>query len=420
MGVLQNEFDRIIKELCTVKSLKVMLLRRVAEARDLTLTDEQIETLAKSIGADSGSDIARVELEGLTEEVVITSDDLEVALKRLEGDMEDHVERGILSALDELPAGILQSLYADLPEALRHRRGNEEDFRERLFARWKEGLDRLEMLIMIAQESGGSHIDDMNSEPSEENGTSDDDASIQEALVALHVRACRTASEVLCLLRGGFADGANARWRSLHEVAVTAMFLMEHPGDTARRYLDHAAVERLRSAEKYQEHCHTLRYEPFTKEELAELQREADAVIQKYGKSFRKDYGWAANALANKEPTFAQVEAALRMEHWRPFYKMACQSVHAGSQALHFCLSHPTGADPMLIAGATNAGLADPGHTAAISLTMASVALFTFRPNLDSLIVCKCMQQLCDDIGDAFITAHEQLETEIDPSASVQ
>ena len=27
MGVLQNEFDRVIKELCTVDSLKAMLVR---------------------------------------------------------------------------------------------------------------------------------------------------------------------------------------------------------------------------------------------------------------------------------------------------------------------------------------------------------------------------------------------------------
>jgi len=418
MGVLQNEFDRVIKELCSVKTLKVTLVRRVAESRDLKLSDEQIEAIARSIGADSPSDVARVELEGLTEDVVITSDDLEAALKKLEVDIENHVERGILSALDELPAGILQSLYADLPEALRHRCGNEAVFRKRLCARWKEGLDRLEMLIMIAQESGNHYIEELKNELSEESGESDDDASMLEALIALHVGASRTASEVLCLLQGGFADGATARWRSLHEVAVTAMFLMEHPGDTARRYLDHAAVERLRSADKYQEHCHTLGYEPFTEEELAELQVEADAVIQKYGKPFRKDYGWAAAALAVKDPTFALVEAALRMEHWRPFYKLACLSVHPGSQSLHCCLSLPAGAGPMLVAGASNAGLADPGHLTALSLTMASVALLTFRPNLDSLITCRCMQQLCDDIEDAFLTAHECLEEEVGSAQS--
>lgn len=420
MGVLQNEFDRVIKELCSADSLKVMLLRRVADARNLELSDEQIEALAKAIGADSASDTARVEIKGLPEEIVITSDDLESALKKLEVDMESHAERGILSALDALPPGILQSLYAHLPEALRRRRGNEAAFRERLCARWKEGLDRLEMLIMIAQESGSNYIEDANKEPTEESVPSDDEASMLEALIGLHVRACRTASEVLCLLQGGFADGANARWRSLHEVAVTAMFLLEHPGDTVRRYLDHAAVERLRSAVKYQEHCHTLGYEPFTEEELAELRGDAEVVVQKYGKALKEDYGWAGEILGVARPSFAQVEARLKMSHWRPFYKMACQSVHAGSQALQFCMSIPKGADQMLVAGASNAGLVDPGHSAANSLTMASVALFTFRPNLDSLIVCKCMQQLCDDIGDAFMVAHEQLEDEIESSTSIQ
>ncbi len=286
MGVLQNEFDRVIKELCTVDSLKAMLVRRISDARGLEFTDELIEAIADSIGEDGTADQVTFQVDGPTEDIVISSDDLEAALKRLEVDMEDHVERGILTALDEVSPDILKSLYADLPEALRHRRGIEVQFRERLYTRWKEGLDRLEMLIMIAQESGDTYIEDINNELADEGGASADEASMLEALIALHVRACRIASEVLCLLQGGYADGANARWRSLHEVAVTAMFLTEHPGDTPRRYLDHAAVESQKSAEKYQEHCQTLGYEPFTDEEMAAIQKNSDAANQKYGPAY--------------------------------------------------------------------------------------------------------------------------------------
>lgn len=416
MGVLQKEFDRVFEELYTSDSLRVMLVRRIAEARGLNLTEEHIQTLAKSINGDSGQDEVKVELDGFSEDINITSEDLEAALKTLEEDIEGRAEQSVLTALDELPPGVLKSLYDDLPEALRHRRGLESQFRYRLFGRWKEGLDRLEMLIMIAQEAGSTYIEDINDVGSGENGNEEpaDDASVLKALIGLHARACRIASEVLCLLQGGLADGANARWRSLHEVAVTALFLTQHGGDIADRYMEHAAIERLNAAEQYQKHCHTLGYEPYTAEEINEIRADADAVIQKYGSDFKRDYGWASQALGTADATFTKVEAALDMAHWRPFFKMACHSVHAGSHALNFCLSLPSNAHGMLLAGPSDAGLADPGHSTAISLTLASVALLTFRPNLDSLVTCNCMQQLCDDIGDAFLAAHEGLVAEMD------
>ena len=189
--------------------------------------------------------------------------------------------------------------------------------------------------------------------------------------------------------------------RSLHEVAVTALYLLQTQGDTSKRYLDHAVVERFRSAEQYQMHCRTLGYEPLTNEEMTAAEKDMADAVQKYGAPFKKDYGWAADALGTTNPTFSRIEEGLDMSHWRPFYKMACQSVHAGAQGLHFSLAIPSGADSILLAGASNAGLSRPLLTT-ISLMMASVALFTFRPNLDGLIACGCMHKLCDDIGDAF------------------
>ena len=157
MGVLQKEFERIFEELCTNESLRVMLMRHVAEARGLNLTDEQVQTLANALNDESGQDQVKIELEGFSEDIEITSEDLEAALKKFEKDMGERAEKAVFAALDELPPGVLTSLYDDLPEALQHRRELESLFREGNFGRWKEGIDRPEMLIMIAQESG-THI----------------------------------------------------------------------------------------------------------------------------------------------------------------------------------------------------------------------------------------------------------------------
>ena len=265
------------------------------------------------------------------------------------------------------------------------------------------------MLIMIAQEAGGTLVEDMRNGEGEHVQVQ---AELLDALIRLHARGCRFASEVICLMKGGFADGANARWRSLHELAVTAIFLQEHP-ESAERYLDHAVVERLRDAEEYQRHCKVLGFEPFTDEEIEELKQESAVVVTKYGKEFRKRYGWAAKALNNPDPNFSQIEESLQMEKWRPFYKLACQSVHAGSQGLVFSLATPRSADLPLIVGASNAGLCDPGQQTAISLTLATVTLLTSVPNLDRLVTCRCMDLLSEDIKASLFEAHDSLEQEV-------
>ena len=56
-----------------------------------------------------------------------------------------------------------------------------------------------------------------------------------EALSRLLARACRIAEEVLVLLKAGYGQGALARWRALHEVAVVADLIAENGEDCAER-----------------------------------------------------------------------------------------------------------------------------------------------------------------------------------------
>jgi hypothetical protein len=67
-----------------------------------------------------------------------------------------------------------------------------------------------------------------------------------EILIRLLVRAWQVTDEILCLLENGFADGAMARWRTLHEIHVVAAVLMRHGESITERYLAHQAVESKR------------------------------------------------------------------------------------------------------------------------------------------------------------------------------
>jgi hypothetical protein len=285
-------------------------------------------------------------------------------------------------------------------------------FERRLCARWRQGLDRLKMLVVIAQESGAAHLDDSTQwcRQALREKKLGNKLKTFDAIVGLHIRACRIASEILCLLKGGFADGANARWRSLHEVATIALFLSQSKGDTANRYLRHAAVERFKAARQFQRYCSRLGEDPLKKSEMDELEQEYNRAISEFGADFKHDYAWAAQRLKKSKVTFADIEEAINLDHLRPYFKRACHSVHAGSQGLYFSLGSPNGQP---YAGASNAGLCDPAHSTAISLTHVTAALLTFEPTLDGLVSCQVMLSLSDDIGEAFLAAHNQLEDEI-------
>jgi len=410
MAILNDEFNRVMAESWTDKSIATEVFRRILSNRGLTLSDEHLQLLVQS--AIQGAESVAVPGDEQAQTIVITDADVERAMNELEAAKEASAEGAVNRVVEELAPGILQSLYCELPQALNEWDAARREFEERLYDLWKEGLDRLDMLITMAHEAGESYVEDLHRESAEEESSSD--PVLTDVLTALHCRACRTAREVVCLLKAGYADGAHARWRSLHELAVTANFLVEHLGDTPQRYLEHAAVERFRAAEKYQQHCETLGYDPFTEEEMAELKEAFDDVVAKFGAPFREDYGWAAEALQKARPTFTQIEASLDMAHWRPWFRLACQSVHAGSQGMHFALGLAHDTPGMLLAGASDAGLADPAHQMAISLTMVTTALLTAHPNLDGLVACHCMLKVCGDIGREMLRVREVMEEHVD------
>jgi hypothetical protein len=83
---------------------------------------------------------------------------------------------------------------------------------------------------------------------------------------------------------------------------------------------------------------------------------------------FRGDYGWAAGFLGNAKPTFADLEDTVSLDHYRPFYGAASDSIHAGPKGLQAKLSSVH--EDLLLLGPSPYGLADPGQNTALSLAL--------------------------------------------------
>jgi len=261
------------------------------------------------------------------------------------------------------------------------------------------------MLLTISRELGSTTNQQVRS------SSKSDRKNLVEVLTRSHARACQITEEIICLLSAGFADGAMARWRSLHELAVVALFVGANGEELAERYVLHQAVESKRAATEYEKCCERLGYEPIEPAELKALESSYAALTTRFGRDFTKPYGWAAYHLGIPNPTFADIERKVGIDHLRAHYRMASHNVHAKPKGVFFKLGLLDESE-ILLSGPSNAGLTDPGHSAAISLIQGSTTLHEIFPALDTLVALKMMLQLEDEIGDSFGKAHSKLKAD--------
>jgi len=331
-----------------------------------------------------------------------TPQDAEQIERKFTAFIENRLPDLIEVVVEDLSGKILADLKRKWRAESSRQRRELAGFRKRLHERWELPLEGLRMLLTICRELG----DSINQELRQSPGPSR--KHLVEVMTRSHARACQVTEEVICLLEGGFADGAMARWRTLHEIAVVSFFVAAHGEDLAERYVLHQVVESKRAAADY-EKCHSrLGYEPMHGNEIKALQRSYDKVMARFGPNFGGQYGWAAHHLRVAKPKFQQIEQSAGIGHLRAHYRMASHNVHANPKGVFYKLGllHQS---QLLLACPSNAGLADPGHCAALSLAQVSTVLGTLQPTLDNNVALHMIARLVSQLGDLFGQAHKHL-----------
>lgn len=295
--------------------------------------------------------------------------------------------------LELLPELILSKLSALAPEVLRHTRVADRGFERRNFKRWKSAFDALETMLSIADEVGEACAIEGNTVEMPE-------AIYRfQALSQLFPRALLVTREIIHLLKGGFPDGALSRWRTLHEIVVTAMFIKERGEDIALRYLASFDFQAKRAANQYNLYAERANLEPFSAEELAEIYARCDCARTAVGGDIKGDWGWASPDFAKDNPTFADIEKRIGMDHWRPRYKWASQHVHSGHRPGEKLLGMSESKEAVMLVGRSNSGFVDPLHMTAISLSQISNSFFLQNPNIDRVVYVRILMILSDQVG---------------------
>jgi hypothetical protein len=395
-GSLQEELDRTLGEL-PHRVLADLIDKKLRE-QNIRLSGPQLKAFtARVLQANTG--VLSIDDGNPDKDVAITFTD------------QDHEEFGrrLDELVDKIPALTKDFLAKTSAEAFsllkrrwrsegsRHRK-DIEAFRERLDQRWGTGIDGLRLLTTIAREFGGNISHGIN-QP-------DATARTLDVLRRLHARGCQITEEIIALLSGGFADGAMARWRTLHEIAAVSYLIGEHGEDLAERYSVHDIVETRKAARQYQRHARRLGQEPLRDEEMEQIESQYAAALTRYGREFGKAQGWAAAHLKNPDPKIADILEASKIDHLGPYYRMASHNVHANPKGVFFKLGLVRELN-ILLAGASDVGLADPGHATALSLMQISTVLLGLNTTIDNVITANMMLELVTEIGRDFEGSHE-------------
>lgn len=321
------------------------------------------------------------------------------------------VEADLPAALDqatrEAAGQVVERLRDDQPRMLREHYRRRRGFERRLEQVWRHALDLYETTFTCCLEAGEEFCVRHRSDGAQESDPKFD------ALVLLHARACMVASEVQGLMRTGHAVGAQARWRTLHELAVISFVLRGADKEIAQRFLNHRIVERYKDAKEYQLHYKALGYIPLSETEFSEIRSAYERVIDQYERGFAKDWGWARPALSGADPNFTALEQAAGIGHMRPWYRLSSHATHAGATGALDAL-YRYGKGKVMLAGPSNAGLADPGHASLISLSQVTTALLLQGSNkaaaVEDFTALLAIHELVDDAGQAFLAAHRCIE----------
>jgi len=263
------------------------------------------------------------------------------------------IENALMKVSEVMASDTVRLMESTMYERVLEERANTEQFIAHNSQIWENGFVVSEIMYLIALEAG-SEINAYAKTLAEDEYR--DKMFHYCVLGELYGRACQQYLEILHLLKGGFADGATARWRSLFELSVISEFIRNNDEKVAKAY---------------------------------------------YSASFTDDgrYGWAGTAPCFsgwKNPnkiTFEKIkeQCSMSTDAWENQYRLANKVVHATPQGSFDRLGVPSGPRTFTPVGHSDYGLAPSAINAAISLSMIAADYFGFVSSGDSIVYMRVL-----------------------------
>lgn len=323
------------------------------------------------------------------------------ALKRSKKEM----AQTISDALDEIALAVRKEYASEARESYEENEKYRLAFEQRLIKKYESAIEIYCELLSVCLAAVDSHREIIHSNIGEKD-------KVFPVILRLHARVTRMANEILSLVRSGYGSGALSRWRSMHETTVVLAYLIKYGGRAVQALKDHEAVSTYKAMKDYQLYHEQLNAPKYSAYEMSKAKRKYERRIRKYGRSFKKEYGWA-EAVTPAVNNFRMLEKHVGIDHLRPYYKLSSVGIHMEWNSLlsgeEFKALED---DDVILVGPADYGFYDALSLSMITLSHATTMILTYNGSVKSTMYCKVIRDIQQEGEDKLINLHQGGESE--------
>ena len=232
----------------------------------------------------------------------------------------------------------------------------------------------------------------------------------EKALRRLHQKSTLITSEIIYLIKGGYASASLSRWRTLFETSIISLFLSVNNEITAERYIDYEIIDTKKELNTYIKNVDFLGFDKISSDEVNKIETKYNIILKKYGKDFKGNNAWASDILNKKVPNLHDFMDFVDSQYMKPYYKFSSNYVHSGAKSLMYNLGYINGSlNDNTISSPSNIGFTDSAQLCALSYFNSTLAFLSVSNNKDDLLLILELYSKINQIGTSFMNCEEQL-----------
>jgi hypothetical protein len=317
------------------------------------------------------------------------------------------IQKVITQSIDELANLGLKFLGENKAKTLEDLHRDKIRFESKLYKLWKEPLDILELLINSSMELGETVKNQLAK------GKLKISNPKHVALIKIHARGIQIANEIFSLLKSGYADGANGRWRTLYELTAIFLILKNNPDSLSEKYLEYQAVKAFKEVQDFEDYHSKLGYRSVPKKAIQDIKNEYARLKSTYGKDIiKKDYGWIPKSIL-PDCNFKGLTKKVSIDHYLPIYNTSLNAAHGGARGFYRMSLPSKSQSAVLLAGPSIYGLADPIQNTAYCLRLMDVVLLSVDFNYENAYLSKMLTGHFANIGETAVKVHKKIEAKM-------
>lgn len=140
-----------------------------------------------------------------------------------------------MEMLSEVANQEAEHIKSNMYESVLIHRQREEEVVARINQKWLNSFVTSELLYNFVLEIANEYFNLVNELDQE---IREEKVHTYISIKYLHGRALQQFSEIITLMRNGFADGAYARWRSMYEIIIIASFILKYGEEVAKEFIN--------------------------------------------------------------------------------------------------------------------------------------------------------------------------------------